>query len=108
MRPARQNSATSGVSPSAYAVSPPPAGRSTSLIHVEVRIGVKGAPRELSIESAQSADEIEAIVAKALKDSAATVTLVDEKGRRVIVATDKLAYLEIAEADSRRVGFGAL
>jgi hypothetical protein len=75
---------------------------------VEVRIGVKGAPRELSIESAQSADEIEAIVAKALKDNAATVTLVDEKGRRVIVATDKLAYLEIAEADSRRVGFGAL
>jgi Protein of unknown function (DUF3107) len=75
---------------------------------VEVRIGVKGAPRELSIESAQSADEIEAAVAKALKDGAATVTLVDEKGRRVIVATDKLAYLEIAEADSRRVGFGAL
>jgi hypothetical protein len=75
---------------------------------VEVRIGVKGAPRELSIESAQSADEIEAIVAKALKDGAATVTLVDEKGRRVMVATDKLAYLEIAEADSRRVGFGAL
>jgi hypothetical protein len=36
------------------------------------------------------------------------VTLVDEKGRRVMVATDKLAYLEIAEADSRRVGFGAL
>jgi hypothetical protein len=75
---------------------------------VEVRIGVKGAPRELSIESAQSADEIEALVAKALKDGAATVTLVDEKGRRVMVATDKLAYLEIAEADSRRVGFGAL
>ncbi len=75
---------------------------------MEVRIGVKGAPRELSIESAQSADEIEALVAKALKDGAATVTLVDEKGRRVMVATDKLAYLEIAEADSRRVGFGAL
>ena len=84
------------------------AGRSTSLIHVEVRIGVKGAPRELSIESAQTADEIQAIVDAALKDDAATVTLLDEKGRRVIVATDKLAYVEIAEADSRRVGFGAL
>ena len=75
---------------------------------MEVRIGVKGAPRELSIESAQTADEIQGIVDKALKDGAATVTLVDEKGRRVMVATDKLAYLEIAEADSRRVGFGAL
>jgi hypothetical protein len=75
---------------------------------VEVRIGVKGAPRELTIESAQSADEIQAIVEKALKDGAATVTLVDEKGRRVLVSTEKLAYVEIAEADSRRVGFGAL
>jgi hypothetical protein len=75
---------------------------------VEVRIGVKGAPRELSFESAQSADEIQAIVDAALKDGAATMNLVDEKGRRVIVAADKLAYVEIAETDSRRVGFGAL
>jgi hypothetical protein len=74
---------------------------------VEVRIGVKGAPRELAIESAQTAEEIETIVGAALKDGAATVTLVDEKGRRVMIATDKLAYVEIAEADSRRVGFGA-
>jgi hypothetical protein len=75
---------------------------------VEVRIGVKGAPRELSIESAQSADEIQKIVDAALKDGTPTMTLVDEKGRRVMIATDKLAYVEIAEADSRRVGFGAL
>ena len=75
---------------------------------MEVRIGVKGAPRELSIESAESADKIQAAVEKAVKDGAATLTLVDEKGRRVVVATDKLAYVEIAEADSRRVGFGAL
>jgi uncharacterized protein YccT (UPF0319 family) len=75
---------------------------------VEVRIGVKGAPRELSIESAQSADEIQAIVDAALKDDAPSISLVDEKGRRVLIATDKLAYVEIAEADSRRVGFGAL
>ena len=75
---------------------------------MEVRIGVKGAPRELSIESAQSADEIQQAVDAALKNGDATVTLVDEKGRRVIIAADKLAYVEIAEADSRRVGFGAL
>jgi hypothetical protein len=83
-------------------------GPSTSLTHVEVRIGVKGAPRELALESAQSADEIQSAVEKALKDGAATLTLVDEKGRRVLIATEKLAYIEIAEADARRVGFGAL
>ena len=81
---------------------------STSLIAVEVRIGVKGAPRELSIESAQTADEITAAVEAALVKGAPIVTLVDEKGRRVIIAADKLAYVEIADADSRRVGFGAL
>jgi hypothetical protein len=75
---------------------------------VEVRIGVKGAPRELNFESAQSADEIQQAVETALSGGAATVTLVDEKGRRVMIATDKLAYVEIAEADSRRVGFGAV
>jgi hypothetical protein len=75
---------------------------------VEVRIGVKGAPRELVIESAQSADEIQAVIAKALEAGDMMVALVDEKGKRVLITTDKLAYVEIAEADSRRVGFGAL
>jgi methyl-accepting chemotaxis protein len=75
---------------------------------VELRIGIKGAPRELAIESTQSADEIQQLVEKALKDGAASVTLYDEKGRRVLIATDKLAYIEIADSDARRVGFGAL
>lgn len=81
--------------------------RSVSLIDVEVRIGVKGAPRELVFESAQSADEVQKAVEAALVGGAPVVNLVDEKGRRVIVAADKLAYVEIAEQDARRVGFGA-
>ncbi|MBV9291587.1 MAG: DUF3107 domain-containing protein [Frankiales bacterium] len=75
---------------------------------MEVRIGVKGAPRELVVDSNQSADEIQKIVDSALKDGAPTVTLTDDKGRRVVVAADKLAYIEIAESEGRRVGFGAL
>jgi DNA-binding MurR/RpiR family transcriptional regulator len=75
---------------------------------MEVRIGVKGALRELSIDSTQSAEEIEAAVEAALKAGAPTLTLSDEKGRRVVVAADKLAYVEIAESEGRRVGFGTL
>jgi hypothetical protein len=75
---------------------------------VEVRIGVKGAPRELTIESGQTADEIQAAVEAALVKGEPIVKLVDEKGRRVIISADKLAYVEIAEGDARRVGFGAL
>jgi len=75
---------------------------------MEVRIGVKGAPRELAIDSNQSVDDIQKAVDAALKDGSPTVTLMDEKGRRIIVAADKLAYIEVAESESRKVGFGAL
>jgi polysaccharide deacetylase 2 family uncharacterized protein YibQ len=75
---------------------------------MEVRIGVKGAPRELVLDSNQSAEDIQKSIDAALKDNAATVTLTDEKGRRIIVATDKLAYIEIAEQEGRKVGFGAI
>jgi len=77
-------------------------------VDVEVRIGVQHAPRELVIESDEPADKVEKAVTDALAKSAPTVTLVDEKGRRVVIATDKLAYVEISEADTRRVGFGAI
>jgi hypothetical protein len=75
---------------------------------MEVRIGVKGGPRELVIESAQTPEEIQETVDKALSSDAPTIVLLDEKGKRVVVATDKLAYVEIAEAESRRVGFGTI
>lgn len=75
---------------------------------VEVRIGVQHAPREIGLDSADSADNIQKAIEKAVKDGSGTLVLTDEKGRRVIVPADKLAYVEIADADSRRVGFGAL
>lgn len=75
---------------------------------VEVKIGVQFAPRELVLESAQSPEQVEQAVTKALANEAKKpLTLVDERGRRVLVPVDKLAYVEIAEAESRRVGFAA-
>ncbi len=75
---------------------------------MEVKIGVQYAPRELVLESAQSADEVAKAVADALKADLGVLTLVDDKGRRVLVPADKLAYVEIAESEQRRVGFGAM
>jgi hypothetical protein len=63
--------------------------------------------RELVLESAQSPDEVAKAVSDALKADLGVLTLVDEKGRRVLVPADKLAYVEIAESEQRRVGFGA-
>ncbi|MDP9497737.1 MAG: DUF3107 domain-containing protein [Actinomycetota bacterium] len=74
---------------------------------MEVKIGVQYAARELVLESAQSSDEVAQSVSQALTDGG-VLTLVDEKGRRVIVPVEKLAYVEIAESEQRRVGFGAL
>jgi hypothetical protein len=75
---------------------------------VEVKIGVQHAARELVLESSQSADEVGKAVADALKADLGVLSLVDDKGRRVLVPADKLAYVEIAaENEQRRVGFGA-
>jgi hypothetical protein len=72
---------------------------------VEVKIGVQYAPRELVLESAQSPAEIEQIVTDAMAKDEGTLSLTDEKGRRVIVPVNKVAYVEIAEASPRAVGF---
>ncbi len=75
---------------------------------MEVKIGVQYAPRELSLESSQTPEEVAQAVDAALRADIGVLTLVDEKGRRVLVPADKLAYVEIAETEQRRVGFGAL
>jgi hypothetical protein len=74
---------------------------------VEIKIGVQYAMRELALESTQTPDEIEKAVADAVK-SGGLLTLVDERGRRVVVPADRLAYIEIGESGERRVGFGAI
>ena len=74
---------------------------------MEVKIGVQFAPRELVLESSQAPAEVERTVAEALSGRNGVLSLVDEKGRRVIVPVDKLAYIEIAETSPRMVGFTA-
>jgi Protein of unknown function (DUF3107) len=73
---------------------------------VEVKIGVQHSPRELVIDSPKTPDEIAAEVSKAMSNSKdGLLTLVDERGRRVVVPVDRIAYVEIAQPDQRRVGF---
>jgi hypothetical protein len=74
---------------------------------VEVKIGVQHAPREISIESSQSAKEVEKAVADALSGAVKLLSLTDEHGRKVLVPADRLAYVEIGESAGRKVGFGA-
>jgi hypothetical protein len=74
---------------------------------VEVKIGVQYAPREIVLETSASADDIEKLLHEALKADFGLFTLVDEKGRKVFVPAEKIAYIELGEPEGRRVGFGS-
>jgi hypothetical protein len=74
---------------------------------VEVKIGVLHTPREIVLESTQSHDEVEELVAAALKSVDGQLVLTDERGRRVIIPANLVAYVEIAQGDQRKVGFAA-
>ena len=72
---------------------------------MEVKIGVQFATRELVIDTSLSGDEIEAEVSKALTGEAGVLSLADTKGRRVIVPSEKLAYVELGAPTVGQVGF---
>ena len=72
---------------------------------MEVKIGISDSPRELVIASAQTPSEVEKLVSAALADNASTLSLADEKGRKYVIVTSKIAYVEIGAAASRAVGF---
>ncbi|KIE27095.1 ATP-binding protein [Streptomyces sp. MUSC 125] len=75
---------------------------------MEVKIGVQHAPREIVLESGQSVEEVERLVSEALAGKTQLLSLEDEKGRKVLVPTGRLAYVEIGEPTVRKVGFGTL
>jgi hypothetical protein len=73
---------------------------------VEVKIGITDSPRELVFNTAQTPGEVEELVTGALGKSSDVLALTDDKGRRFVVNSSKISYVEIGVADSRRVGFG--
>jgi Protein of unknown function (DUF3107) len=73
---------------------------------VEVKIGVTDSPRELSFNSTQTPAEVEEAVSAALSGEPGVLSLTDVKGRRYLVQSTRIAYVEIGAADVRRVGFG--
>lgn len=74
---------------------------------MEVRIGVQSAPRELTVETSTPAAEIERALTDALAGNG-VFALAVEKGGKVFVPADKIAYLEFIGAEARPVGFGNL
>jgi hypothetical protein len=76
---------------------------------MEVRIGVVHTPKELTLDLGGDVEEAFKTIDKAIKGGDTMVWLTDAKGRRVGIALDKLAYVEVdSEEGSKRVGFGSI
>jgi len=72
---------------------------------VEIKIGVQFAQRELVIDTDLSGDDVAAEVSKALSDEGGVLSLSDTKGRRILVPSAKLAYVELGTPSPGQVGF---
>ena len=75
--------------------------------NMEIKVGIVHAAREIVLESEESAAAIEDRFAKAVADEG-LLSLVDERGRKVLVPASRIAYLEIGQEHARRVRFGAV
>jgi hypothetical protein len=71
---------------------------------VEVKIGIQHAPRELVVDTGETAEAVEKMVADAV-GSEGVLALTDSKGRKVIVPASRIAYVEIGGALAGQVGF---
>jgi hypothetical protein len=74
---------------------------------MEVIIGVRQAPKEITLNVDQKAEAVRDAVVKAVKDGEPVITLADKHGRTVLIPTAALAYVELGGSESRRVGFSA-
>lgn len=76
---------------------------------MEVRIGIAQSMKEIEIDLADDVNK-DAVVARVETALATerTLSLTDKRGRKIVVPTDRVAYVEFGvPASERRVGFGA-
>lgn len=72
---------------------------------MQVTIGIRETNRELNIEADVDADTIYKLIATSSEKNE-PLKLTDKDGKTIIVPSHSLAYVELASAENRRVGFG--
>jgi hypothetical protein len=73
----------------------------------QVRIAISNISGELAFETNTSVADVKAAVAAAIAANG-TLCLQDVRGHEIVVAADKIGFVDIGIAADRRVGFGAL
>lgn len=72
---------------------------------MEVRIGVQNITHDIVFESdSEPADLADVITGAWASDE--MITLHDAKGRRILIPSDKIAYIELGPPTRGQVGFG--
>ncbi len=74
---------------------------------MEIRIGVQHCTREITLDSDQDPEEIEAAVSAAI-DADTTLRLLDKQGKVALVPSRAIGYIEIGSPRHGGVGFGRL
>ena len=71
---------------------------------MEVKIGIQHAPRELVVDTEDDAAAVEKQFTEAVAGDG-VLALTDTKGRRVVVHSAKVAYVEIGTGAAGAVGY---
>lgn len=74
---------------------------------MEIKVGIQHAPREVSVETEDSAQLVESKIREAFSGDG-LLTLVDTKGRKVLIPVAGIAYIDLGQEHARPVGFGTV
>ena len=74
---------------------------------MEIKVGIQHVNREVVVETTETAVDVAKAFAEAI-DSDGVFTVSDERGRRVLIPSSKIAYVDLGEEHARKVGFGSL
>ena len=73
---------------------------------MEVKIGIAESARELLVSSDQSPEEVAKLVDEAIAGGGdGLLRLTDDRGRKFVIRGERIAYVEIAPEEARKVGF---
>jgi hypothetical protein len=78
---------------------------------MEVKVGIQHVSREVIVETPKSADEVLSDFQEALSgpvNEPGLLILQDERGRRVVIPVQNIAYVDLGYEGSRHVGFGSV
>lgn len=74
---------------------------------MDIELGIQNVARTVTFRTDASAEEVSAIITKALNDKQ-SIKLTDDKGRDIIVPAGALGYAIVGSETKHAVGFGAM